>query len=124
MLFRSVMFGAFGQTKTWLATQKDGSLRPLRNADYYKVRTHLLTVCLAFRPSICAIQKQNSGIALQAGAVTGTIAAFVEGPIDFYKSQIQVQIIRSRADPNYKRRRTSLLTSLVESMHVQQLPNT
>ena len=41
----------------------------------------------------------------QAGAVTGTIAAFVEGPIDFYKSQIQVQIIRSRADPNYKRRR-------------------
>ena len=41
--------------------------------------------------------------ALQAGAATGLIAAFVEGPIDFYKSQIQVQIIRSRADPNYKR---------------------
>lgn len=80
MLFRSVMFGAFGQTKTWLATQKDGSLRPLRNADYYK-----------------------------AGAVTGTIAAFVEGPIDFYKSQIQVQIIRSRADPNYKPAYTTVL---------------
>lgn len=39
----------------------------------------------------------------QAGAVTGGIAAFVEGPIDFYKSQIQVQIIRARADPKYKR---------------------
>jgi solute carrier family 25 carnitine/acylcarnitine transporter 20/29 len=25
-----------------------------------------------------------------------------EGPIDFYKSQIQVQIIRSKADPAYR----------------------
>lgn len=73
MLFRSIMFGAFAQIKTWLATNKDGSTRPLRNIDFYK-----------------------------AGAATGLIAAFVEGPIDFYKSQIQVQIIRSRADPNYK----------------------
>lgn len=73
ILFRSTLFGAFGQAKTWLATNSDGSKRPLRTADYYK-----------------------------AGAITGFIAAFVEGPIDFYKSQIQVQIIRSRADPNYK----------------------
>ena len=42
-------------------------------------------------------------MAWQAGAVTGGIAAFAEGPIDFYKSQIQVQIIRARSDPNYKR---------------------
>ena len=41
---------------------------------------------------------------LQAGAITGFVSAFVEGPIDFFKSQIQVQIIRSRSDPNYKRR--------------------
>lgn len=39
----------------------------------------------------------------QAGAMTGFVAAFTEAPIDFYKSQIQVQIIRSKADPNYKR---------------------
>ncbi len=51
MLFRSVMFGAFGQTKTWLATRTDGTLRPLTNADYYKVRRNKkclwpFTVCL------------------------------------------------------------------------------
>lgn len=39
----------------------------------------------------------------QAGALTGFAASFFEGPIDFYKSQIQVQIIRSKSDPNYKR---------------------
>lgn len=48
--------------------------------------------------------KQFWSFAEQAGGATGLIAAFVEGPIDFYKSQIQVQIIRSRADPNYKRK--------------------
>ena len=51
------------------------------------------------------VQQFDAGAVVlrQAGAITGFIAAFVEGPIDFYKSQIQVQIIRSRADPNYKR---------------------
>ena len=33
----------------------------------------------------------------------GFVAAFSEGPIDFYKSQIQVQIIRSKQNPDYKR---------------------
>ena len=42
------------------------------------------------------------------------MSAFVEGPIDFFKSQIQVQIIRSRSDPNYKRR------LLVPALHTQQ----
>lgn len=73
MFFRASLFGAFGESKRWLATNPDGSSRPLRTADFYK-----------------------------AGAITGFIAAFTEGPIDFYKSQIQVQIIRSKADPNYK----------------------
>lgn len=40
---------------------------------------------------------------MQAGAATGFVAAFTEAPIDFYKSQIQVQVIRSQSDPNYKR---------------------
>jgi len=39
----------------------------------------------------------------QAGAITGFLAAFTEGPIDFYKSQIQYQIIRAKSDPSYKR---------------------
>ena len=34
---------------------------------------------------------------------TGFVAAFTEGPIDFYKSQIQVQIIRAKQIPDYKR---------------------
>ncbi len=69
---------------------------------------------IAFGPLLCACEPcqpwksatllvESTSLTAQAGAVTGTIAAFVEGPIDFYKSQIQVQIIRSRADPNYKR---------------------
>ncbi|CAK0772247.1 hypothetical protein CVIRNUC_003943 [Coccomyxa viridis] len=73
VVFRSVLFGAFGAAKRWLATNPDGSTRPLTTADFYK-----------------------------AGAITGFVSAFVEGPIDFFKSQIQVQIIRSRSDPNYK----------------------
>ena len=40
---------------------------------------------------------------VQAGAITGFIAAFTESPIDFYKSQIQYQIIRSKSNPDYKR---------------------
>lgn len=37
----------------------------------------------------------------QAGAITGFIASFSEGPIDFYKSQIQVQVIRQKSNPDY-----------------------
>ena len=72
MFFRASLFGAFGSSKRWLATDADGSARPLRTADFYK-----------------------------AGAMTGFVAAFTEGPIDFYKSQIQVQIIRAKTVPDY-----------------------
>ena len=51
--------------------------------------------------------------AVQAGAITGFVSAFAEGPIDFFKSQIQVQIIRSRSDPNYKRVQYSFPLNLV-----------
>jgi len=72
MFFRASLFGAFGQSKRWLATNPDGTTRPLQPADFYK-----------------------------AGSMTGFVAAFTEGPIDFYKSQIQVQIIRSKQNPAY-----------------------
>lgn len=74
MFFRASLFGAFGASKRWLGTSADGTARPLQKIDYYK-----------------------------AGAMTGFVAAFTEGPIDFYKSQLQVQIIKSKIDPNYKR---------------------
>jgi solute carrier family 25 carnitine/acylcarnitine transporter 20/29 len=74
MFFRASLFGAFGESKRWLGKNADGSSRALTTADFYK-----------------------------AGAITGFIAAFTEGPIDFYKSQIQVQIIKSKVDPAYTR---------------------
>jgi solute carrier family 25 (mitochondrial carnitine/acylcarnitine transporter), member 20/29 len=73
MLFRATLFSAFGESKRWLGTNPDGTVRELTNLDFYK-----------------------------AGMMTGFIAAFAEAPIDFYKSQIQVQILRSKSDPSYK----------------------
>ena len=75
MFFRATLFSAFGASKRWLGTNPDGTMRELSDADYFK-----------------------------AGFMTGFAAAFFEAPIDFYKSQIQVQIIRSKADPAYKRK--------------------
>jgi solute carrier family 25 carnitine/acylcarnitine transporter 20/29 len=63
MFFRASLFGAFGWSKRWLATNADGTTRPLVTSDFYK-----------------------------AGAMTGFVAAFTEGPIDFYKSQIQARL--------------------------------
>lgn len=37
MLFRASLFGAFGESKRYLATNSDGTMRPLRPADFYKV---------------------------------------------------------------------------------------
>lgn len=37
-----------------------------------------------------------------AGACTGVAVSFVETPMDLFKSQIQVQIIRAKANPEYK----------------------
>lgn len=80
MLFRATLFSAFGESKRWLGTNADGSTRELSNLDFYK-----------------------------AGMITGFVAAFTEAPIDFYKSQIQVQIIRSKADPTYKAPYTTVM---------------
>ncbi|KXZ45757.1 hypothetical protein GPECTOR_51g743 [Gonium pectorale] len=80
MFFRASLFGAFGSSKRWLGTNADGTTRPLEKIDFYK-----------------------------AGAMTGFVAAFTEGPIDFYKSQLQVQIIRSKQDPAYKAPYNSVL---------------
>lgn len=80
MFFRMSLFSTFGGAKRWLGTNADGSARQLQTADFYK-----------------------------AGALTGFVAAFTECPTDFYKSQIQVQIIRSRSNPEYKAPYTKVL---------------
>lgn len=36
MFFRASLFGAFGASKRWLATNPDGSARPLQRSDFYK----------------------------------------------------------------------------------------
>jgi len=38
MFFRATLFGAFGWAKRWLATNPDGSTRPLVTSDFYKAR--------------------------------------------------------------------------------------
>ncbi|GIL50964.1 hypothetical protein Vafri_7041 [Volvox africanus] len=87
MFFRASLFGAFGASKRWLGTNADGSTRPLERIDFYK-----------------------------AGAMTGFVAAFTEGPIDFYKSQLQVQIIRSKQDPTYKPPYTSVFECIRQTI--------
>ena len=37
IVFRSVLFGAFGAAKRWLSTNSDGTTRALTTADFYKV---------------------------------------------------------------------------------------
>jgi solute carrier family 25 carnitine/acylcarnitine transporter 20/29 len=73
MVFRASLFSTFGAAKRWLGTDAAGRAKPLAASDFYK-----------------------------AGAITGFVAAFSEGPIDFYKSQIQVQIVRAKTDAAYK----------------------
>lgn len=72
MLFRATLFTAFGSSQRYLSKNSDGTPRKLTAKDFYL-----------------------------AGGMTGFAAAFTEGPIDFYKSQVQVQIIRSKTVPNY-----------------------
>jgi solute carrier family 25 (mitochondrial carnitine/acylcarnitine transporter), member 20/29 len=60
MFFRATLFSALGSSKRWLSTEADGTRRPLTTLDCYK-----------------------------AGAMAGGAAAFFEGPIDFYKSQVR-----------------------------------
>lgn len=88
MFFRASLFSAFGSSKRWLGTNADGTERRLDPLDFYK-----------------------------AGAITGFIAAFSEGPIDFYKSQIQVQVIRQKADPAYVAPYTKVFDCVKQTIH-------
>jgi len=79
MFFRASLFSAFGFAKRGIAESKGVEVTKLEMSDFYK-----------------------------AGAITGFVAAFTESPIDFFKSQIQVQIIRARSNPEYKPAFTSV----------------
>ena len=43
-----------------------------------------------------------------AGAVTGVAVTFVETPMDLFKSQLQVQVIRTKDNPEYKPKFTTV----------------
>lgn len=60
MFFRATLFSALGGAKRWLSTEADGTRRALTTLHCY-----------------------------MAGAMAGGAAAFFEGPIDFYKSQVR-----------------------------------
>lgn len=57
MLFRSIMFGSFAQIKTWLATNKDGSTRQLKYADFYKVTTSTSQTAITTLSHCCILSK-------------------------------------------------------------------
>jgi len=80
MFFRASMFSAFGASKRWLATDASGSVQPLTIGQGYL-----------------------------AGAITGAVSSVTESPIDFFKSQIQVQVIRAKVNPDYKPPFTTVL---------------
>jgi len=111
MVFRATLFSAFGASKRWLGTNSDGTTRALTDIDYFKVRRRPAGAwCANLRRWRTPVDHPSGlltlltrSLPLQAGFITGFAAAFAEGPIDFYKSQIQVQIIRSKSDPSYKR---------------------
>eukprot|EP01062_Namystynia_karyoxenos_P062889 TRINITY_DN55747_c0_g1_i1.p1 TRINITY_DN55747_c0_g1~~TRINITY_DN55747_c0_g1_i1.p1 ORF type:complete len:303 (+),score=64.28 TRINITY_DN55747_c0_g1_i1:81-989(+) len=73
MFFRASLFGTYGGTKRLLSQGPDGTQRELGLADF-----------------------------VLAGAVTGLTAAFFECPIDLFKSQMQVQIIKEQSLPGYR----------------------
>ncbi|KAL6783689.1 hypothetical protein ACKKBF_B05440 [Auxenochlorella protothecoides x Auxenochlorella symbiontica] len=87
MFFRATFFAAFAESKALLSRQPDGSMKVLTDMDLFK-----------------------------AGALTGLVASLTEAPIDFYKSQLQVQTIRMRSDPNYKPPFTNLLQCVRASL--------
>lgn len=43
-----------------------------------------------------------------AGAITGVSVTFVETPMDLFKSQLQVQIVRAKDNPEYKAQFTTV----------------
>ncbi|KAK9807203.1 hypothetical protein WJX73_008197 [Symbiochloris irregularis] len=89
MFHRAAMFAAFGYAKRWISTNPDGTTRPLTAADLYK-----------------------------AGAITGFTASFTEGPIDFYKSQVQYQIIKTQTDSAYKPAFTSVFQCVRQTLSI------
>jgi solute carrier family 25 carnitine/acylcarnitine transporter 20/29 len=112
MFFRASLFGAFGASKRWLGTNADGESllragmlhcmrhtlgRPQRSSPLGHKRacftTSLfvshLTAVLGAAGSTRPLERIDF---YKAGAMTGFVAAFTEGPIDFYKSQLQVRL--------------------------------
>ena len=53
-----------------------------------------------------------------AGAFTGVAVSFVETPMDLFKSQLQVQVIRAKDNPEYKPKFTTVGGAIKEIIRV------
>jgi len=73
---------------------------------------HLLQRCLATREDI--IKRLKTLDFYIAGAITGGIVTMIESPIDFFKSQMQVQIIRNKTIIDYRMPFANLRQCMVE----------
>ena len=56
-----------------------------------------------------------------AGAFTGVAVSFVETPMDLFKSQLQVQVIRAKDNPEYKPKFTTVGGAIKEIIRVNGL---
>lgn len=67
IVFRSVLFGAFGAAKRWLSTNADGTVRPLTTADFYKVSllsSPLKLPCTRTCPVVCVCSASQRVLSL------------------------------------------------------------
>lgn len=109
MFFRASLFSAFGFAKRGIAESKvcqhgghgaaNGVMcsNALTGPTLTRTKSHLSRAWQGVE-----VTKLEMSDFYKAGAITGFVAAFTESPIDFFKSQIQVQIIRARSNPEYK----------------------
>ncbi len=83
MVFRAVSFMAYGQSTALVKGWRNG--QKMRPIDWF----------------IAGGIAQGIGLQLDHPLTLILSGAFLEGPIDFYKSQMQIQIVKSKTIPGY-----------------------
>lgn len=55
---------------------------------------------------------------MQAGALAWATASLAEGPIDFYKSQMQKELVASKINPNHVPEHRSIVSVVKKSVEL------